>query len=160
MADLAARSESDLLTHWVSQSRSVGRRSRRRRPDELGLLRFAFYGRVSTADFQERDSSRRWQRDVADDLIDGHGRISAEFFDADRSRRLPWRDRPQAALLLAAIADPGRDFDAIVVGEYERAFYGDQVLSLLPLFEAYGVQLCCRRRTARSIPRSRRTWRC
>jgi len=140
MADLAVRSESDLLTHWVSQSRPVGR-PRRRQPDELGLLRFAFYGRVSTADFQEQDSSRRWQRDVADDLIDGHGRISAEFFDADRSRRLPWRDRPQAALLLAAIADPGREFDAIVVGEYERAFYGDQVLSLLPLFEAYGVQL-------------------
>jgi hypothetical protein len=80
-------------------------------------LRFAFYGRVSTADFQERDSSRRWQRDVADDLVDGNGRILVEFFDADRSRRLPWRNRPQPALLLAAIADPGRDFDAIVVGE-------------------------------------------
>ncbi|WP_344620258.1 recombinase family protein [Dactylosporangium salmoneum] len=140
MADLAVRSESDLLTLWVSQSRSVGR-SRRRRPDELGLVRFAFYGRVSTADFQERDSSRRWQRDVADDLVDGHGRIVAEFFDADRSRRLPWRDRPQAALLLAAIADPDRGFDAVVVGEYERAFYGDQVLSLLPFLQHHGVQL-------------------
>ncbi|MER7006402.1 recombinase family protein [Dactylosporangium sp. NPDC000555] len=140
MADPAVRSESDLLTHWVSQSRP-GKRSRRRRPDEAGVLRFAFYGRVSTADFQERHSSRRWQRDVAEDLVDGHGRIVADYFDADRSRRLPWRDRPQAALLLAAIADPDRDFDAVVVGEYERAFYGDQVLSLLPLFEAYGVQL-------------------
>ncbi|GAA2392113.1 hypothetical protein GCM10010170_104710 [Dactylosporangium salmoneum] len=104
-------------------------------------MRFAFYGRVSTADFQERDSSRRWQRDVADDLVDGHGRIVAEFFDADRSRRLPWRDRPQAALLLAAIADPDRGFDAVVVGEYERAFYGDQVLSLLPFLQHHGVQL-------------------
>ncbi|MEV4139870.1 Dyp-type peroxidase domain-containing protein [Dactylosporangium sp. NPDC049742] len=56
-------------------------------------------------------------------------------------RRLPWRDRPNAALLLAAIADSDRGFDAVVVGEYERAFDGDQVLSLLPLFEQHGVQL-------------------
>ena len=140
MADLAVHSEPDLLTHWVGQSRPVGR-SRRRRPDELGVLRFAFYGRVSTADFQDRDSSQRWQRDVAEDLVDGHGRIVAEFFDVDRSRRLPWRDRPQAALLLAAIADPGRGFDAVVVGEYERAFCGDQVLSLLPFLQHHGVQL-------------------
>ena len=118
MADLVVLREPDLLTHWVGQSRQV-KRSRRRRPDQSGTLRFAFYGRVSTADFQERDSSQRWQRDVAEDLVDGHGRIVAEFFDADRSRRLPWRDRPNAALLLAAIADSDRDFDAVVVGEYE-----------------------------------------
>lgn len=104
-------------------------------------LRFAFYGRVSTASFQERSSSRRWQRDVAEDLIAGRGGIVAEFFDVSRSRRLPWRDRPQAAALLAAVADPGRGFDAVVVGEYERAFCGDQLLTLAPVFEAYGVQL-------------------
>ncbi|MET7392029.1 recombinase family protein [Dactylosporangium sp. NPDC005572] len=64
-----------------------------------------------------------------------------EFFDADQSRRLPWRDRPQASLLLASVADPGRDFDAVVVGEYELAFCGDQVLSLLPFLEQHNVQL-------------------
>jgi site-specific DNA recombinase len=32
-------------------------------------------------------------------------------------RRLQWADRPQAAMLLAAFADPEREFDAIVVGE-------------------------------------------
>ena len=72
----------------------------------------------------------------------------SSFFDAGQSRRLPWRDRPQAALLLAATVDLSRDFDAIVVGEYERAFYGDQLLSLPPLFEAYGVQLRLPERTA------------
>lgn len=140
MAIHAKSDDPDLLTHWISQTRPVVR-SRRRRPDVVGGLRFAFYGRVSTADFQEPDSSRRWQRDVAQDLIDGHGRIVAEFFDTDRSRRLPWPDRPQAAALLQLLADPGRGFDAVVVGEYERAFYGDQVMTLLPVFETHGVQL-------------------
>jgi hypothetical protein len=34
--------------------------------------------------------------------------IAAEFFDAGYSRRLAWADRPQAARLLAALADPDR----------------------------------------------------
>jgi DNA invertase Pin-like site-specific DNA recombinase len=104
-------------------------------------LRFAFYGRVSTAEFQEPESSRRWQRDVAEDLVAGHGRIVAEFFDTDLSRRLSWSDRAQAAALLRALANPDRGFDAVVVGEYERAFCGDQVLTLLPVFEEHNVQL-------------------
>ncbi|HEV8561406.1 MAG TPA: hypothetical protein VGR06_34225 [Actinophytocola sp.] len=65
----------------------------------------------------------------------------AEYFDAGYSRRLPWVDRPEAAALLAALADPDRGFDAIVVGEYERAFFGDQLQQLLPLFHKHGVQL-------------------
>jgi site-specific DNA recombinase len=96
---------------------------------------------VSIADFQEPESSRRWQRDVAEDLVAGHGRIVAAFFDSDRSRRLPWCDRPEAAALSRSLADPDRGFDAVVVGEYERAFYGDQILTLLPAFEEQGVQL-------------------
>jgi site-specific DNA recombinase len=31
--------------------------------------------------------------------------------------------------------------DAIVIGEYERAFYGSQYAAVAPLFEHYGVQL-------------------
>lgn len=130
----------DLLACWVDEVRPAGR-SCRRSPDATGGLRFAFYGRVSTADFQEPESSRRWQRDVAEELIAGHGRVVAEFFDVDRSRRLPWRERPQAAALLELFADPDREFDAVVVGEYERAFYGDQLLSMVSVFEAAGVQL-------------------
>ncbi|UWZ49896.1 hypothetical protein Dmats_32090 [Dactylosporangium matsuzakiense] len=96
---------------------------------------------MSTADFQERASSRRWQRDAADELVAGGGVTVAEFFDADRSRRLLWRDRPQAARLLQCLADPAREFDAVVVGEYERAFFGDQALTVLPLLDAAGVRL-------------------
>jgi len=36
---------------------------------------------------------------------------------------------------------PGPGWDAIVVGEYERAFYGSQYALMAPLFEHYGVQL-------------------
>jgi site-specific DNA recombinase len=169
---------SDLLAHWISQAR-LAVRSRRRPPDVVGGSRFAFYGRVSTADFQEPDSSRRWQQDVAEDLVAGHGRIVVEFFDTDRSRRLSWSDRPEAAALLAMFADPDRGLDAVVVDEYERAFYGDQVLTLLPIFEEHSVQArrrsppraimsvvsrsdgpggnCgCRKPTVQSIPPSRR----
>src|SRR2546428_12675192 len=38
-------------------------------------------------------------------------------------------------------AAPGRGWDAIVIGEYERAFYGSQYASMAPLFEHYGIQL-------------------
>ena len=65
----------------------------------------------------------------------------AEFFDVGQSRAVAWARRPQAAALVAALADPGRGWDAIVTGEYERAFYGSQYSLMAPLFEHYGVQL-------------------
>jgi len=34
-----------------------------------------------------------------------------------------------------------RGWDAIVIGEYERAFYGGQYASMAPLFEHYGISL-------------------
>jgi site-specific DNA recombinase len=106
-----------------------------------GGLRFAFYGRVSTEDWQDPVTSRARQREQAEALVRGHGRIVAEFFDIGQSRALAWARRPQAAALAAALADPGRGWDAIVIGEYERAFYGSQYASMAPLFEHYGVQL-------------------
>ena len=48
---------------------------------------------------------------------------------------------PGSAALIALLADPGRGWDAIVIGEYERAFYGSQYAAMAPLFEHYGVQL-------------------
>jgi hypothetical protein len=57
------------------------------------------------------------------------------------SRRRAWPDRPQAAALLAAVSDIGHGIDAVVVGEYERAFAGDQILHLVPLLNDCGVGL-------------------
>jgi site-specific DNA recombinase len=106
-----------------------------------GGLRFVFYGRVSTEDWQDPVTSRARQREQADALVRGHGMIVAEFFDAGQSRTVAWGRRPEAARLVALLADPGRGWDAIVVGEYERAFYGSQYAAMAPLFEHYGVQL-------------------
>jgi site-specific DNA recombinase len=104
-------------------------------------LRFAFYGRVSTEDWQDPVTSQARQRAQADALVRGHGRVVAEFFDAGQSRTVAWARRPQAAALVAALADPGRGWDAVVAGEYERAFYGSQYALMAPLFEHYGIQL-------------------
>jgi hypothetical protein len=61
--------------------------------------------------------------------------------------------------LAAALADPDRDRDAIVVGEYERAFYSSQYAAMAPLFEHHGVQLWipeAGRRPATRLSMSRR----
>jgi site-specific DNA recombinase len=81
------------------------------------------------------------QREQAEALVRGHGSIVAEFFDTGQSRVVAWARRPQAAALVAVLADPARGWAAIVIGEYERAFYGAQYASMAPLFEHYGVQL-------------------
>ncbi|MEU9896358.1 recombinase family protein [Streptomyces phaeochromogenes] len=108
---------------------------------DAGGLRFAFYGRVSTEDHQDPATSQAWQLLRAQALASGHGRIVTEFFDVGRSRTVPWARRPQAAALLAAISDPDRDFDAIIIGSSERAFYGNQFATMAPLFEHYGVEV-------------------
>ncbi|MDT5029442.1 MAG: site-specific recombinase [Micromonosporaceae bacterium] len=132
--------DGDLLAGWASRPKVI-RRSRGNAEPDPGSLRFAFYGRTSTSGFQDRVSSQQWQVESAWDLIAGRGVVVAEFFDVGYSRRLPWAKRPQAAALLATIADPNRGFDAVVVGEYERAFYADQLLHLAVLFDQHGVQL-------------------
>ena len=131
-----SREAGDRLVEWAERSG--------RRQNALacrGGLRFAFYGRVSTEDYQDPVASRARQRDLAGALVAGHGRIVAEYFDAGQSRMLPWARRPQAAALLAAMADPERGFDVIVIGEYDRAFCGAQYAAMAPLFEHYAIQL-------------------
>jgi site-specific DNA recombinase len=104
--------------------------------------RFAFWGRVSTEDHQDCESSRGWQLSRARALIEPYGgRIVAEFFDTGKSRSIPPQRRPRAQALLAALADEGRGFGAVVVGEPQRAFYGSQFASTFPLFDHYGVPL-------------------
>jgi site-specific DNA recombinase len=104
--------------------------------------RFASWGRVSTEDRQDPESSRAWQYARAKALIEPHGGvIVAEFFDIDKSRSIPPQRRPEAAKLLAALANPNRGFDAVVVGEPQRAFYGNQFGNTFPLFAHYRVPL-------------------
>lgn len=102
---------------------------------------FAFYGRVSTEDQQDPASSRNWQLARSRQIIEPDGEIVAEFFDVGQSRSLPWKRRPEAARLLDAFRDPHRGFDAVVVGEPQRAFYGNQFGLTFPVFTHFGVEL-------------------
>jgi DNA invertase Pin-like site-specific DNA recombinase len=106
------------------------------------MIRFAFYGRVSTEDQQDPESSRGWQLTRSRALIDARdGVIVTEFFDVDKSRSIPWQRRPEATRLLAELKNPAREFDAVVVGEPHRAFYGNQYGLTFPLFEHFDVPL-------------------
>ena len=112
------------------------------REDSAPVRRFAFSGRVSTEDNQDPDASRNWQISRSRALIEpAGGIIVAEYFDIGQSRSLPWKRRPRAAQLLADLANPDRGFDAVVIGEPQRAFYGNQYSLTMPVFTHYGVGL-------------------
>ena len=134
--EAAAAGGGDGLVAWAARSGLPESRGPVR-----GGLRFVFYGRVSTEDWQDPVTSRARQHEQAAALVRGHGVVVAEFFDVGQSRTVAWGRRPEAAALVAQLADPGRGWDAIVIGEYERAFYGSQYAAMAPLFEHYGVQL-------------------
>ena len=105
-------------------------------------LRFAFYGRVSTEDAQEPEASRSWQKRRAIDLITPHGGVLvSDYFDVGQSRSLPWKRRPEASRLLADVTGRDRGFDAVVIGEPARAFYGPQFALTFPVLTHYGVGL-------------------
>ena len=106
------------------------------------MKRLAFYGRVSTEDQQDPDASRGWQLSRARQLVEpADCTIVDEFFDLGTSRSLPWKRRPEGARLLDALSNPDRGFDGVVIGEPQRAFYGNQFSLTFPVFTHYGVQL-------------------
>ena len=134
----ASCTDASPLTTWATRQRKLCPQRFRAVSDGL---RFAFYGRISTTDHQDHESSRHWQLAAADELITGRGRIVAEYFDAGVSRRIAWPDRPHAGRLLTDIGAVHRGFDAIVVGEYERAFQGRQLDQLAPILRRHSVAL-------------------
>jgi DNA invertase Pin-like site-specific DNA recombinase len=128
------------FTAWL-QAPGARRVRGRVRSQPAGGVRFAFYGRISTARFQDPVSSRAWQLEAVGRLVAGRGHIVVQFFDTAASRSLPWPRRPEAAALLAAAADPEREFDAVVVAEFERAFAAGQAATVIAQSNAYGVQV-------------------
>src|SRR6266545_5070281 len=122
-------------------ARTTVSRAIRRKEQEV-VKPFAFYGRVSTEDQQDPASSRAGQLRRTLELIEpSGGEIVAEFFDIGQSRSLPWKRRPEASMLLELLRSPDRDFEAVAIGEPQRAFYGAQFALTFPLFEHYGVEL-------------------
>jgi hypothetical protein len=80
----------DVLALWAE-----GLAGRRPAVRGRGCVRFVFYGRVSTEDWQDPVTSRARQLQQAVMLTGGHGVIAGEFFDVGESRELPWARRPQ-----------------------------------------------------------------
>jgi DNA invertase Pin-like site-specific DNA recombinase len=107
-------------------------------------VRFAFYGRCSTEDNQDPETSRQWQIRAARNLLGiacPQGEIVASFFDVGHSRSLPWRRRPESARLLDELEDPARGWTGIIVGEGKRCFYGGQFNDVAPVFQHHSVSL-------------------
>lgn len=105
------------------------------------MKRFALYARTSTEDHQSPADSLGWQRARAEALVLGHGKIVATFHDVGQSRTIPWKRRPKATELLHLFADARRGFDAVVVGEPQRAFAGNEFGLVFPLFQHHGIEL-------------------
>src|SRR5258707_1199545 len=85
MAVGGQRAGGDALAAWAE-----GLAGRRGVVRGRGCLRFAFYGRVSTEDWQDPVTSRARQLAQAVMLVAGRGVIVAEFFDTGQSRVLAW----------------------------------------------------------------------
>jgi site-specific DNA recombinase len=97
---------------------------------------------VSTEDAQDPEASRSWQKRRAIDLITPHGGVLvSDYFDVGQSRSLPWKRRPEASRLLVDVTARDRGFDAVVIGEPARAFYGPQFALTFPVLTHYGVGL-------------------
>lgn len=102
----------------------------------------AFYGRCSTEDNQDPETSLGWQLGNAKKFVEPlGGQVVAEFFDVGQSRSMPWERRAEASRLLDALKRPDRGWDAVVVGEGTRCWYGNQFSLTAPKFDAHGVGL-------------------
>ncbi|WP_433598165.1 hypothetical protein ACQPXH_20585 [Nocardia sp. CA-135953] len=98
---------------------------------------FAFLGRCSTEDNQDPETSLNWQYSKATALAPG--RITQTYFDTGQSRSVPWDRRPHAGRLLADLKNRERGWSAIVVGEGQRCWFGNQFSLVAPRLHAYGV---------------------
>ena len=107
-----------------------------------GIGPVAFYGRCSTEDNQDPETSHGWQMGNATKFVEPlGGQVVAEFFDIGQSRSVPWERRTEASRLLTELKRPGRGWSAVVVGEGTRCWFGNQFSLIAPRFAAYGVDL-------------------
>ncbi|MEV6228104.1 recombinase family protein [Saccharopolyspora shandongensis] len=102
----------------------------------------AFYGRCSTEDNQDPETSWGWQVGAARAFVEPLGGVLVEeYFDVGFSRSVPWERRERANELLMALKNPNRGWNAVVVGEGTRCWFGNQFSLVAPRLAAYGVDL-------------------
>lgn len=99
----------------------------------------AFYGRCSTEDNQDPETSYQWQLGNAEKFIDGT--IVTSYFDIGQSRSVPWHRRTHANRLLEDLRNPNRGWTGIVVGEGTRCWFGNQFSLVAPRIHAYNVSI-------------------
>ncbi|MBA2324687.1 MAG: recombinase family protein [Pseudonocardiales bacterium] len=107
-----------------------------------GIGPIAFYGRCSTEDNQNPETSLGWQLGNARKFVEPlGGQVVAEYFDIGQSRSVTWDRRGEASRLLADLKSPRRAWSALVVGEGTRCWFGNQFSLIAPRFAAHGVEL-------------------
>jgi hypothetical protein len=95
----------------------------------------AFYGRCSTEDNQDPQTSLGWQLGNARTFVEPlGGQVVAESFDIGQSRSVPWERRDEASRLLAQLKRAERGWLAVVVGEGTRCWFGNQFSLIAPRF--------------------------
>ena len=101
----------------------------------------AFYGRCSTEDNQDPETSKAWQLSNAAKFVRPLGGfIAAEFFDIGQSRSVPWERRNAASRLLSELRNRDRGWTGVVVGK-ARCWLVTSSSPTAPRFEAYGLDL-------------------
>jgi DNA invertase Pin-like site-specific DNA recombinase len=125
---------------WAALDELLGLDATPTLESSLGAL--AFYGRCSTEDNQDPETSRAWQLGNARKFVEPlGGEVVAEFFDIGQSRSVPWERREVAWQLLTELKNPHRKWAGVVVGEGTRCWFGNQFSLTAPRFAAYGVDL-------------------
>ncbi len=128
---------------WATFDEAVAARQKAPTAPRTGL-QVALYARCSTEDLQSPEDSLQWQKRAATALmqrLDPDLVIVDIYFDVGESRSLPWRRRTQAQRLLRALDESDRRWDAIVVGEGKRCWFGSQFSEVAPVLEHRGVRL-------------------
>lgn len=130
----------DEVDEWATLDEVLGVESIDLPEKSLGPL--AFYGRCSTEDNQDPETSLGWQLGNASKFVEPLGGVVvAEYFDVGQSRSIPWDRRDDARRLLSDLKDMNRGWDGVVVGEGTRCWFGNQFSLVAPRFANYGVQL-------------------
>jgi DNA invertase Pin-like site-specific DNA recombinase len=130
----------DEVDEWAALDEVLGVESIDLPENSLGPL--AFYGRCSTEDNQDPETSLGWQLGNARKFVEPLGGVVvAEYFDVGQSRSVPWDRRDDARRLLSDLKDPNRGWDGVVVGEGTRCWFGNQFSLVAPRFANHGVQL-------------------